>query len=426
MKSAKAATAAKVAGIVMLASAVATGAFADPPLPAATPESQGFSSERLERLHARLKGFVDEGKYSGMVLLLARNGRIVDWQTYGLRDVEERLPMEKDTIVRLYSMSKIVTSVAALILHEEGRLKLDDPVSKYLPALEKPKVMTGGTVKAPVLVAAKTPITVKHLLTHTAGFLYGFGTEPIDKIYQQAGLWEAASMDEFVAKAAKLPLGHEPGTRFRYGINTDLLGAVIEKVSGQTLDAFVEERICKPLGLADTGYDVPAEKMGRLAKVYTLKEGHFSAVEPAASSFAEKGRGFPTGGAGMFSTAGDYARFAQMLLNGGELDGVRILGRKTVELMTVNHLNGLKRVTNEFSESDGFGLGVYVRLDLAKSNRLGSEGTFGWSGAATTNVIMDPREKLVAIVLAQHMPFNQNDLFWYVSTLTYQSLTSAP
>ena len=412
----------RAAALVLAAGLLATPAFADPPLPTASPESQGFSPERLERLHGRLKSLVDEGKYSGMVLLLARNGRIVDWQTYGLRDVEQRLPMEKDTIVRIYSMSKILTSVAALILHEEGRLKLDDPVSKYLPAFAKPQVMAGGTVEAPKLVAAKAPITIKHLLTHTSGFVYGFGDSPVETRYRKSDMFEASSMDEFVARAAKLPLAHEPGTRFRYGISTDVLGAVIEKVSGQPLDVFVEERITKPLGMVDTGYDVPAEKMGRLAKVYRKKDGKFATVEPVAASFAEKGRGFPTGGAGMFSTAGDYARFAQMLLSGGELDGVRILGRKTVELMTSNHLNHLPRITHEFSEADGFGLGVYVRLDLAKSNALGSAGTFGWSGAATTNAVIDPQEKLVGILMAQHFPFNEGDLFWHFTTLTYQAL----
>jgi CubicO group peptidase (beta-lactamase class C family) len=422
MNTATGRTATRIFGAVLLAAA-ATGAFADPPLPVASPESQGFSPERLERLHGRLQEVVDQGKYSGMVLLLARHGRIVDWQTYGRRDVEQRLPMEKDTIVRLYSMSKILTSVAALILHEEGRLKLDDPVSKYLPALEKPKVMTGGTAKAPVLVAAKTPITIKHLMTHTSGFIYGFGKTPVDKMYQDAKVFDVASMDEFVARAAKLPLAHQPGVRFSYGINTDFLGAVIEKVSGQPLDVFVEERICRPLGLVDTGYDVPESKMARLAKVYQLKDGHFEPVEPVAASFAERGRGFPTGGAGMFSTAIDYARFAQMLLNGGELDGVRILGRKTVELMTANHLPDPHPTTDD-GGADGFGLGVSVRLDLAKSNQLGSVGQFGWSGAATTHVVMDPKEKLVAILMAQHFPFNEHDLFWQFTTLTYAALAS--
>jgi CubicO group peptidase (beta-lactamase class C family) len=409
---------------MVIAALSGVAAFADPPLPTATAESQGFSPERLERLHGRLQSLVDEGRYSGMTLLLARNGRLVDWRTYGLRDLEQKLPFEKDTIVRIYSMSKILTSVAALILHEEGRLKLDDPVSKYLPALAKPKVMTGGTVKAPTLAAAKSPITIKHLLTHTAGFIYGFGDSPIDKIYQQSDMFQAPSLDEFVARAARLPLAHQPGAAFRYGINTDVLGAVVEKVSGLSLDVFVEQRITRPLGMVDTSYDVPAEKMNRLAKVYAKKEGAFSPADPVAASFAETGRGFPAGGSGMFSTAGDYARFAQMLLNGGELDGVRILGRKTVELMTANHLNHLPRITTEFSESDGFGLGVYVRLDLARSNALGSPGTFGWSGAATTNAVIDPQEKLVAIVMAQHFPFNEGDLFWHVNTLAYGALVN--
>jgi CubicO group peptidase (beta-lactamase class C family) len=410
----------RIFGVVVLAAA-ATGAFADPPLPIASPQSQGFAPDRLERLHTRLQEFVDQGKFSGMVLLLARNGKIVDWQTFGQRDLEPRQAMEKDTIVRLYSMSKIVTSVAALILLEEGRLKLDDPVSKYLPAFEKSKVMTGGTAKAPVLVPAKTPITVKHLLTHTSGLIYGFGKTPVDKVYNDAKLFSFSSMDEFVAHAARLPLAHQPGARFSYGINTDILGAIIEKVSGQPLDVFVEERICRPLGLADTGYDVPESKMARLAKVYQVKDGRFEPAEPLASSFAEKGRGFPTGGAGMFSTAGDYARFAQMLVNGGELDGVRILGRKTVELMTANHLPDAHPTTDD-GGADGFGLGVSVRLDLAKSSQLGSVGQFGWSGAATTHVVMDPEEKLVAILMAQHFPFNEHNLFADFTTLTYAAL----
>jgi len=193
-------------------------------------------------------------------------------------------------------------------------------------------------------------------------------------------------------------------------------------MASPALDAFVEERICGPLGMSDTGYDVPADKMGRLAKVYQLKDGRFTPADPVAASFAEKGRGFPTGGAGMFSTAGDYARFAQMLLSGGELDGVRILGRKTVELMTANHLNNLSPPITEFGDADGFGLGVAVRLDLAKGNQLGSEGQFGWSGAATTHVVMDPKEELVAILMAQHFPFNEHDLFWHLTTLTYAAL----
>jgi CubicO group peptidase (beta-lactamase class C family) len=410
------------------------------PLPVTAPESAGFSPERLARLDARMKRFVDDGQHAGLAMLLVRDGRIVNWRTWGYRDVDKRLPMEKDTIVRLYSMSKIITSVAVMALHEEGRLKLDDPVAKYLPALKTMNVFKGGTARAPVVVRAVTPITIKHLLTHTSGFMYDFGTGPLDQIYKQADLFEASSLDEFVSRAAKLPLAHEPGTRFTYGINSDILGAVVEKVSGQKFEEFVEARICRPLGMRDTAFDVPAGKMTRLATVYEHVKGgtsgsatsagngggapqaHFVASKPVASAYAETGRGIAAGGSGMFSTIGDYARFAQMLLNGGELDGVRILGRKTIELMTANHLNYLPRVTHAFSDSDGFGLGVAVRVDLAKSNELGSLGQFGWSGAATTTVNIDPKERLVMLVFAQHMPFNQHDLFWNFATLTYQAL----
>jgi CubicO group peptidase (beta-lactamase class C family) len=408
------------------------------PLPGAAPASVGFSEERLARLDARMKRFVDEGQHAGIVMLVARKGRVVAWRTWGQRDVARQLPMERDTIFRIYSMSKIISSVAVMALYEEGRIKLDDPVTKYLPALKSVKVFKGGTAAAPVVVPAQTPITIKHLLTHTSGFIYGFGTGPLDKIYNSSDVFEATSMDEFVARAVKLPLAHEPGERFSYGINTDILGAVVEKVSGEKFEDFVDERICGHLGMRDTGFDVSPEKMGRLAVVYehpkpaaggtnggqpnAAPARGFVESKPIASSYAERGRGIAAGGSGMFSTAGDYARFAQMLLNGGELDGVRILGRKTVELMTANHLNHLPRVTHEFSSADGFGLGLAVRLDLAKGNELGSVGQFGWDGAATTTVNIDPKEQLVALVFAQHMPFNEHNLFSSFKTLVYQAL----
>jgi CubicO group peptidase (beta-lactamase class C family) len=408
------------------------------PLPAAAPASVGFSEDRLARVDARMKRFVDEGQHAGIVMLVARRGRVVAWRTWGQRDIARQLPMERDTIFRIYSMSKIISSVAVMTLYEEGRIKLDDPVTKYLPALKNVKVFKGGTAAAPVVVPARTPITIKHLLTHTSGFIYGFGSGPLDKIYNSSDAFEATSLTEFVARAVKLPLAHEPGERFSYGINTDILGAVVEKVSGKKFEDFVEERICRPLGMRDTGFDVPPEKIGRLALVYahpkpgagttnggqagTVPAERFVESKPMASAYAEKGRGIAAGGSGMFSTIGDYARLAQMLLNEGELDGVRILGRKTVELMTANHLNHLPRVTHEFSNAYGFGLGVQVRIDLAKGNELGSVGQFGWSGAATTTVNIDPKEQLVALVFAQHAPFNEHDLFWHFNTLVYQAL----
>ena len=389
--------------------------------------TQGFSSERLERLHKRMHEFVNEGKHAGIVLLIARNGKIVELRTFGMRDREQKLRMEEDTIFRIYSMSKVIASAAAMILHEEGRRKLDDPISKYLPAFDKPKVMTGGTVKAPVLVAAKTPITVKQLLTHTSGYIYGFGKDPIDKIYNDSKLLQAPTMAAFLERASKMPLVQQPGRSFRYGISIDLLGAVVEKVSGQSLHAFIESRITGPLGMKDTGFAVPAGKRARVAKVYTTgKDGELTErTSPVSGDIPypdEQGRLFPSGGGGMFSTIGDYARFGQMLLNGGELDGVRILGRKTVELMEANHLTGLSRETVDSNEYDGFGLGGSVRVSLPRSSRLGSVGQYGWSGAATTDFKIDPKEHLMTLVFAQHFPFNEHDLFWHVSTLTYAAL----
>jgi CubicO group peptidase (beta-lactamase class C family) len=413
----------------VLAAGVAPRATAQP-LPVATPESQGFSAERLERLHKRMHEFVDAGKHAGIEVLIARNGKIVDWRSYGLRDRDQKLRVEQDTIFRIYSMSKVIASAAAMILHEEGRLKLDDPISKYLPGFEKPRVMTGGTAKAPVLVPAKSPITVKHLVTHTSGYIYGFGKDPIDKIYGDAKLMQAPTVAAFLERASRVPLAQQPGRSFRYGIGIDLLGAVIEKVSGQTLDAFIASRITGPLGMRDTGFVVPPEKRERLAKIYTTgKDGKLAdlPVTPGEVSYPDPdGRLFPSGGGGLFSTMGDYARFGQMMLNGGELDGVRILGRKTVELMEANHLSGFSRETLDSNDYEGFGLGGSVRVNLARGSRLGSVGQFGWSGAATTDFRIDPREGLMILVFAQHFPFNQHDLFWHVQTLAYAALVDAP
>jgi CubicO group peptidase (beta-lactamase class C family) len=395
------------------------------PLPTASPESEGFSPERLARVHDMLKQQVDTGKHAGIVSLIVRHGRIVDWQTYGSRDTAARLPMEKDTIVRLYSMSKVISSVAVMILHEEGKLKLDDKVGKYLPALAKMKVFAGGTAKKPRFVDARREITIKDLLTHTSGLIYGFGREPIDEIYRDAKLLESASMDAFVTKLATLPLAFQPGERYGYGLSIDVLGAIVEKVAGTPFERFVEERITRPLGMVDTAYDVPEAKRSRMAKVYTVdKANAFVAVADTdlAGVFAEPGRGFAAGGAGMFSTIGDYARFGQMLLNGGRLGEVRILGRKTVELMLTNHLNHLATPTTGGSGAEGFGLGGRVRIDLAKGNQLGSVGQFGWSGAATTYFDIDPKEQTMMLVFAQHFPFNQHGLFWQFSTLVYAAL----
>jgi CubicO group peptidase (beta-lactamase class C family) len=413
--------------------AIAFGSIAgaaDTPLPAASPESQGFATDRLERLHERMQEFVARDEHAGITMLLARNGRVVDWQAWGLRDREARLPMEKDTIVRIYSMSKIVTTVAVMQLHEEARLRLTDPVEKYLPSLAGRQVFVGGTARRPKLTPAKSSVTIRDLLTHTSGYIYPFmfGKGALDEIYKGAGVTDAATMDELIERLAKVPLAHQPGSAFRYGLGIDVAGAIVEKVSGQPLDVYVDEHIVKPLRMVDTGYEVPASKRGRLAKIYTdEKAGGLRPLDAkdVVMTSVDASR-MHWGGAGMFSTIGDYARFGQMLLNGGELDGVRVLGRKSVELMLANELTHTPKPTNQFSESDGFGYGGAVRLDLARGDRLGSVGQFGWTGAATTYFNMDPRERTLALVFTQHFPHDAHELFWTFSTMFYAALVDSP
>ncbi len=401
---------------------IAFTTLAADPLPTSSPQSQGISPERLERLHTFLTDEIEASHYSGAVLLVARNGRVVDWRAVGLRDRQAALAMEKDTIVRIYSMSKIVTTVAAMTLVEDGRIRLDDPVEKYLPSLAKMRVWTGGTEKKPTLTAAKRPITIKQLLTHTSGFIYGFGSAPIDKRYQKADAYASSSMDTFVETMSKLPLAFQPGEKFGYGFGIDLAGAIIEKVTGQSLDQYVAAKITGPLGMVDTGYSVPAEKRQRLAKIYSReKDGTLKEAEVVASVNVD-GTGFARGGAGMFSTIGDYARFGQMLLNGGELDGTRVLARKSVELMMANQLGNLTEPTTEPGGGYGFGYGGGVRVTLGGESVPGSVGQFGWAGAATTYFNIDPKENTMVLLFMQHFPFNEDDMFGRMSAIFYSSL----
>jgi CubicO group peptidase (beta-lactamase class C family) len=320
-------------------------------------------------------------------------------------------------------MSKIVTSVAVLSLLEEARFRLDDPIGDYIPELAHMKVLTGGTPEKPLLADAKNPITIRHLLTHTSGLTYDFGDGTIDKIFRQVKPFEASSMAEFVERVSRLPLAHEPGERFTYGVSTDVLGALVEKLSGQTFAAFLEERVWRPLGMKDTAFGVPEAKRSRLARVY--EHGPDGKLQPVKWLLDQEPVLLPkvqSGGGGLFSTTGDYARLMQMLLNGGQLDGTRILSRKTVELMTANHLVLASPPNLGDDPSSGFGLGGAVRIDLAKGVTLGSVGQFGWAGMATTYANMDPKEKTVALLFVQHLPFDEHKVFWRFSTLFYQAI----
>jgi CubicO group peptidase (beta-lactamase class C family) len=401
--------------------------------PAATPESVGLSAERLQRLRTVMQQYVDEGRAAGIVTYVARNGRVAHHEAFGKADVEAGVPMKRDTIFRIASQTKAFTSVAVMMLVEEGKIGLADPLSKYIPAWAKTTVAlpppAGAVAGSPVsVVSAKRAITIRDLLTHTAGISYGNG--PAAEQWKAAGIqgWYFADRSEpvsaVVERMAALPMDAQPGEKFVYGYNTDILGVVVEKVSGLSLAEFFQKRITGPLGLVDTQFYLPPAQKGRLAAVYAAKDGKIErATDPKEGQghYVEGPRVAFAGGAGLLSTARDYGRFLQMLLNGGEIDGVRLLGPKTVELMTVNHVGSL------FSDGNlGFGLGFEIVEDLGRAGRYGSVGEFRWGGAYHTYYWADPQEKLVGVFMTQLLPAGDSDLHAKFRALVYQAIVGPP
>jgi CubicO group peptidase (beta-lactamase class C family) len=379
-------------------------------IPQATPESQGVSPTKLADAEKAVKALIDKKEYAGAITLVARNGKIVEWKTYGMADVARNKPMQKDTIVRIYSMSKPITTTAAMILHEEGKFQLDDPVSKFLPELKGLRVYVGPGDKTE---PAKREITVRDLLRHTSGFTYGlFGDSPVDHMYLAKNVLDRRqNLQEFVTRLATLPLKYQPGTKFNYSVSTDVLGRLVEVVSGQTLDAFFAERIFKPLDMVDTGFSVPAEKVARLSVNYgPSRGGELRVVDDAEKSTYLKQPTLLSGGGGLVSTARDYARFCQMMLNGGELDGTRILKAETVAEMTKNQLPAealpmtMPSPTAMPDKSLGFGLGFGVRTSPSASDPSVIPGEYFWGGYASTGFMICPRDQTVIISLAQFLP----------------------
>ena len=352
-------------------------------LPSGEPSISGFVPGRFEPLHRRIQQFVDDGQHAGVSLLLVRNGEIADAFAVGFRNLELGLPMSRDTIFRVYSMTKIVVSVAALTLLEEGKLGLVDPVADYLPDFRDLQVLVGGTARDPQLVPADKPLTIQHLFTHTSGLIYDAPGEPIGEFYCALTNEDGKSLEQLVKRLARLPLKWHPGTRFEYGFSTDVLGRVIEIVSGLRLDTYLNARILEPLGMVDTAYAVSAAQKERLAIVYEHSaNGDLRPVTSLQGEVVEGQRDFPGGGAGLFSTLDDFARFGQMLCNGGELAGARIIGRKSVELMVANHLTGLAVPFHNLGVGYGYGLGVDVRVDNGLAGTLGTIGSFGWTAGS--------------------------------------------
>jgi CubicO group peptidase (beta-lactamase class C family) len=389
-------------------------------LPQASPEQVGLSSERLDRIGAIMEAHVDGGRIAGAVGLVARRGQVAYFESWGLRDMGRGDSMETDAIFRIYSMTKPITSVAVMMLFEEGLFFLSDPVGRYLPELRGLDVaLPPDSVSGERITGQTRPITIRDLLRHTSGLSYGFFSNTyVDSLYREAGvLSRDSTLAQMVSTLAGLPLLYEPGTRWHYSVSTDVLARLVEVVSGMPLDQFFNERILDPLGMHDTEFYVDESRRDRLAHMYWHdRDGNLMAGD--STGYLRK-PSFLSGGGGLTSTASDYARFAQMLLNGGELDGVRLLGTKTVELMTANHLDDSQRIA-----SFGFGLGVSVRRELGDGGTQGSLGEYGWGGLAGTTFWVDPEEELIGVFMVHINPNRDIDFRNQFKNLVYQAITN--
>ena len=402
---------------------------------AADPAGAGFSPERLARIDGHMAAAVEAGTMVGGEGLIARGGKIVYHETWGERDREAQLPATTATLYRIYSMTKPITTVAVLMLYEEGRFLLGDPVAKYLPELGDLTVAESLDPNAPL--TTRPPVrqpTIRDLLRHSAGFSYGlFGDTSVDRAYRDAGLLQQEDLAAFTATLGRLPLQYEPGTRWHYSVAVDVQGRLIEALSGMTLGDFLRERIFEPLGMTDTHFVVPADKRERLAQLYSPKgttmawdapwqfndEQTLEVADPELTRGYLEGNVFESGGGGLVSTARDYLRFAQMLAGDGEVDGVRLLAPLTVRHLRRNHVAGL--ATDDLYSIDGFGLGVGVSIDPGVTGELGADGSYGWGGAAGTLFWVDPVDDIVGIFMTQSVP-HQTTLADSFRVLTYQAL----
>jgi len=419
-----------------------------------SPERQGFSSERLDRLTEFMDAKVTDGTMIGGMGLIARNGKVVYSQTYGQADRETERAMEADAIYRIYSMTKPITGVALMMLYEEGKFRLNDPVAMYIPELANLEValstagtgvVSDGTVsrgvgesKTELLGQTRKPArqpTVRDLMLHTAGFTYGiFGNTEVDQMYRKAGLMGDMDLQAFVAALGKIPLQYEPGAQWHYSVSVDIQGRLVEVLSGMKFSDFLQERLFGPLDMRDTAFSVDADQMPRLAQLYKPKGmtgNNFMAPSTGpglevADAWISAGYvqppKFESGGGGLVSTARDYLRFAQMMLNGGELDGVRILSPKTVQLMTTNHLGDLPM--GFARRGGGFGLGFGVLLNPGDVGEVGSAGEYNWGGAAGTRFWIDPQENLIGMFMVQSIP-HRTRLADDFKVLTYSAMTQS-
>jgi CubicO group peptidase (beta-lactamase class C family) len=424
-------------------------------LKSGSPKREGMSEQRLERIEQHMNAQVDKGIMVGGLGMISRNGKIVYQQTWGMSDREKATPMTEDAIFRIYSMTKPITGVALMMLYEEGKFFLNDPVAKYIPELANLQVAvstadgnTGvisdgtssegvgsgdesreGETRAPL----RQP-TIRDLMRHTAGFTYGiFGDTEVDKLYRENDILGQKNLKDFVTALGKIPLQYEPGTRWHYSVSVDVQGRLVEVLSGMSLGEFMQKRIFEPLEMTDTSFLIPQDKLDRLAQLYSPKGTkvgtgeawtrsrslELELTDPEATRGYIEGGSFESGGGGLLSTAEDYMRFCLMMLNGGELNGKRLLSPKTVELMTANHTGDMP---NSFGRPGvGFGLDFAVLLDVGKAGEIGSAGEYNWGGAAGTRFWIDPEEELIGVFMVQSIP-HQTRLAGEFRQFTYQAI----
>jgi CubicO group peptidase (beta-lactamase class C family) len=387
-----------------------------------------MSKSRLDRITVGMQRYIDRKEVPGVVTLVARRGKVVHFEAQGSRWVEEAEPMEKDTIFRIASMTKPITSVALMMLHEEGHFLLTDPISKWMPEYAEMQIaLPAGSSRTGIpykLVTAETPISVRHILTHTAGLANSYrGFTRADYAEVSQRLDPNETIGDFVTRMASLPLNFEPGTQWEYSRATDVVGRLVEIISGQTLDVFFKERIFKPLGMKDTHFYLPEEKLDRFVAQYTPNEDgtiKLADAPTADSRFVKEPHVYFVGAGGLMSTAADYWRFQQMMLNGGKFNGKRILGRKTVELMTSNHTGDLPLWLT--GPGYGFGLGYSVVTDRGAAGSMTSEGTFGWGGAYCTYFWVDPVEDVIGVVMTQVRPYTHINIRQEFAVLVNQAI----
>jgi CubicO group peptidase (beta-lactamase class C family) len=402
----------------------------------ADPDEVGFDGDRLGRIDRYFAPYVDDGRLPGWLIAVTRHGRVAYVSSYGMADVEAGTPVVDDTLFRIYSMTKPITSVAAMMLYEEGAFQLKDPVSAFIPSFADTRVYRSGSSNAPVTEPMVEPMRLWHLLTHTSGMTYGFHyTHPVDALYRESGFAlegpTGIDLESACDVLSTLPLVFQPGSGWNYSVSTDVLGRIVEVVSGRPLDRFLAERIFEPLGMTDTGFAAPADQLHRLGQLYTPDPATGRAVPlPALGDIARQTPTLLSGGGGLVSSAHDYHRFTQMLLAEGVLDGTRLLSSRTVRYMTQNHLPGGADLEacgqSTFAESSfegvGFGLGFSVLLDSVANKVLSTPGEFAWGGAASTAFWVDPTEEITALFFTQLLPSSTYPIRPHLRQLVYQAL----